>query len=420
MMRSLFSAVSALRNHQTRLDVIGNNIANVNTVGFKSGRVTFKEAFAQVVRGAQAPATGSGGTNPMQVGLGMDIASIDQLFTQGNLHPTGVTTDLAVQGDSFFVVSDGVRNFYTRAGNFQLDGAGNLVTPNGLFLQGRIAVNGQLTSQVGALRIPFGEKSPARATTRAELGGNLDADAPVGTERRLTITVYDAKGVGHELVVTLTKIATQNQWSYEIDVGDIQGAVTLTDASGAPIAAADQVIEFNPDGTLNTPESIQLDFTPTGAAPQSMTLRFGEAGGISGLTQFGGRSSASILGQDGYAMGELEDIEIDAAGIISGTFTNGMVLTLGQVALADFNNPSGLVRHGDNMYSDSANSGAARIGFAGESSNSVIVSKALEMSNVDLSQEFTEMITTQRGFQANARMISTSDSMLEEVVNLKR
>lgn len=420
MMRSLYSAVSALRNHQTRLDVIGNNIANVNTVGFKSGRVTFKEAFAQVVRGAQAPAAGTGGRNPMQVGLGMDIASIDQLFTQGNLQYSEVTTDLAVQGDSFFMVSDGVRNFYTRAGSFRPDGAGNLVAPNGFILQGRVAVNGQLTNQIGAIRIPFGQKSPAKASTRAELGGNLDADAPAGTEREATITVYDSQGVGHELRVTLTKTAAQNQWSYEIDVDDIQGSVTLTDANGVAIPATSQLIEFNGDGTLNTPESIQIAFAPTGAAPQSMTLKFGEADGISGLTQFGGRSSASVLGQDGYAMGELEQIDIDATGVISGTFTNGMVLTLGQVALADFNNPSGLVRNGENMYSDSANSGAVRIGFAGESNESMVVSNALEMSNVDISREFTEMITTQRGFQANARVISTSDSMLEEVVNLKR
>jgi flagellar hook protein FlgE len=420
MMRSLYSAVSALRNHQTRLDVIGNNIANVNTTAFKSGRVTFKEAYAQVVRGAQASTATTGGVNPLQVGLGMDIAGIDQLFTQGNLQSTGVTTDLAVQGDSLFVVSDGVKNLYTRAGDFRLDGNGNLVASNGLVLQGRRAVNGQLMNQIGGLRIPIGQKSPAKATTEAVIGGNLDAGAAENTGRETTIMVYDAQGTGHELTVTYTKLAAPNQWQYQISVADLQ--VTLTDASGAPINDPNgQVIEFNEDGTLNTPESIQIAFTPNGATTaQSVTLKFGKAGDLAGLTQFAGTSSASILEQDGYAMGELDQIDIDDTGVISGTFTNGTILTLGQVALANFNNPSGLIRSGDNMYSASANSGAAQISYSGEGSDSQVVSRALEMSNVDISREFTEMITTQRGFQANARVITTTDSMLEEVVNLKR
>ncbi len=188
MMRSLFAGVSGLRNHQVKMDVIGNNIANVNTVAFKSSRVTFEEAFAQIVQGASRPPGGatnvSGGRNPIQIGLGMNIGSIDAMFTQGNLETTGVDTDLAIQGDSFFVVSDGTQRFYTRSGAFQLDASGKLVaSTNGFIVQGRVPVNGVLTDTIDDIKLPFGQKAPAHATENAVLGGNLDAGAAQGLTR---------------------------------------------------------------------------------------------------------------------------------------------------------------------------------------------------------------------------------------------
>lgn len=409
MMRSLYSGVSGLRNHQIRMDVIGNNIANVNTVGFKAGRVTFEEAFAQAVRGGGSGAGGIGGTNPMQVGLGSGIASIDLLFGQGNFENTSRTTDLAIQGDSFFVVSDGEQNYYTRAGNFTLDGDGRLVSTNGYVVQGRQAVNGQLTDTIGGIVLPFGQRAPALATESMTVTGNLDASAEVGDVRETTMTIFDEQGGEHEVTITFTKGAA-NSWDFEIAAtdGTVNGGSTGT-------------LTFNEDGTLSGPESIDFDFTPDGfSAGQTVTIDFGTEDAIDGLSQFASASTAVLSEQDGYSMGDLQDISIDQFGIISGAFTNGTTLVLGQVALADFNNPGGLVRTGDNLYGISGNSGSAMINFAGEGSTSVVISGALEMSNVDLAQEFTNMITAQRGFQSNARVITTSDEMLQELVSLKR
>ncbi len=409
MMRSLFAGVSGLRNHQVRMDVIGNNIANVNTVGFKAGRVTFEEAFAQLVRGPGAGNQATGGTNPMQVGLGMNIGSIDMLFGQGNFENTGRTTDLAIQGDSFFVVNDGSQNFYTRAGNFNLDNQGRLVAPNGYIVQGRQSVDGVLTDTVGNLILPFGQRAAARATEMVDMTGNLDASAAIDDTRETTIAVFDEQGGRHELTVTFTKTAT-NTWDFAITTpnGTVNGGDTGT-------------LTFNDDGTLVGPEDIDFEFTPTDfGASQTITVDFGTADTIDGLSQFSAASTAVLSEQDGYSMGDLQQISIDQFGIIAGAFTNGTTLVLGQVALADFNNPSGLFRAGDNMYTPSNNSGTAVINYAGEGSQSVVASGALEMSNVDLAQEFTNMITAQRGFQSNARVITTSDEMLQELVSLKR
>ena len=426
MMRSLFAGVSGLRNHQVRMDVIGNNIANVNTVGYKASRVTFEEAFAQLVQGASRPpgddASVSGGVNPIQVGLGMNISSIDLLFTQGNLETTGVITDLAIQGDSFFVVSDGQQRYYTRSGNFQLDATGRLVSAtNGFVVQGRMATpDGVLQEAITDIALPFGQKSPARATTTASIGGNLDASATTQSPET-TITVFDEQGNEVELRLVFSKAHATldpsdptynpNLWDVEIQAN---GTVMNT------------TLEFTADGRLAAVDGdttdAELDFTfnaPTGSS-QTVTLDFGTIGGIDGLSQFSSASTAVLREQDGYTMGDLQNIGIYPTGVITGSFTNGVSLTLGQIVMADFNNPTGLIRSGDNMYSVSANSGAAVLGYAGEGSKSMITSGALEMSNVDLAQEFTHMITAQRGFQSNARVISASDEMLQELVNLKR
>ena len=415
MMRSLFAGVSGLRNHQIRMDVIGNNIANVNTVGYKSSRVTFEEAFAQMLQGASRPpgAQGnvSGGVNPVQVGLGMNIGSIDLLFTQGNIESTGVTTDLAIQGDSFFVVSDGTGNNYTRSGNFQLDANGRLVaSTNGYIVQGKLATNGVLTDTIQDIALPFGQKSAAQETTMMSLAGNLDAEATIGDTRQTTITTFDAMGARDEVTVTFTK-ASGTTWDY-----------AMTVAGGTVVSGDTGTLTFDNTGRLTTPvPSTPFVFTPaSGAANVSITTDFGTAGSLAGISQFAAPSTAVLKEQDGYTMGDLERFSIDQTGKITGAFTNGVTLTLAQIALADFNNPAGLIRTGDNTYSVSANSGSPVLGFAGEGSQSAITSGALEMSNVDLAQEFTSMITAQRGFQSNARVITTSDEMLQEVVTLKR
>lgn len=416
MMRSLFAAVSGLRNHQTRLDVIGNNIANVNTVAFKASRVTFKEAFTQLLQGATRPPGDLGGVNPIQVGSGMNIGSIDQIFTQGSLESTGQNTDLAIQGDAFFVVNSGARRFYTRAGNFQIDADGRLIAANnGFVVQG---INADTTgafsssSQIGDVILPLGQQTAPRQTTDVNLDGNLDANAEIGDTHLLGVTAYDKTGTPYLLEVVFTNTAP-GEWEWE--------ATSPT----ADVTTGTGTVTFDADGKLATfthpGGGTNLTVTPTsGAAAFDITIEAGTVGDIDGLAGFAGTSNAVASKQNGYQSGQLLSIEIDNAGVITGVFSNGVSQALAQLALARFNNPTGLLRRGDNMYAESANSGLAVLGFAGTSTASSITAGALENSNVDLSQEFTSMIVTQRGFQASARVITTSDEMLNELVNLKR
>jgi flagellar hook protein FlgE len=430
MMRSLFSGVSGLRNHQVRMDVIGNNISNVNTVAFKTGRVTFKEGFAQLLQGASRPPGDHGGINPIQVGLGMQIGSIDTLFSQGNLETTGLNTDLAIQGDSFFTVAKGNQHYYTRAGNFQLDADGRLVSPtNGFVVQGRMADNGVFLDGIRDIVLPFGQKTAAKSTDSMALAGNLNAAAPVFTGTfdaagradpvnanswtESSITVYDSLGNQHDVKIQFWKTGA-DEWSWQVDGTNLPAGFT-------PSNAVPQTLTFDTVGILQAAAPTDppvISFTPPGADPVSITIDLGN--GINGITSFAGTSTAVLRDQNGYAAGQLQNFSIDRTGLITGAFTNGTNVVLGQIVLADFNNPAGLLRVGDNMYATSGNSGGAVLGFALEGSQSVLTSGALEMSNVDLAQEFTSMIVAQRGFQANSRVITNSDEMLQEVVNLKR
>ncbi|BAH37365.1 MAG TPA: flagellar hook protein FlgE [Gemmatimonas aurantiaca] len=506
MLRSLYAGVSGLRNNQVRMDVIGNNIANVNTVAFKAGRVTFKEGFAQLLAGASRPPGDQGGINPIQIGLGMQIGSIDQIFNQGNLETTGLNTDIAIQGDSFFVVRKGNQSFYTRAGNFQVDALGQLVSPaNGFIVQGRMYENGQLQDGIQDIRLPFGQKVSANPTTDMKLAGNLNASAPVfqgdfndPMDRALPINekawtetqigVFDSQGTKHDVKLQMWKTGP-NSWDWRIDpIASAQTFEVETDGNSPPSdiplptppagyeVLPDNVrvysatgVEYNnpadysfsagpppavqftanmpvnsqikigyfmsPDsatpsensgtftfdnaGLLNTNISASLNFAVPGANPVRIDLTLG--GGVNGLTQFASTSSTAVLrDQNGYTAGTLQNFSIDRFGLITGFFTNGTTSPLARIVLADFNNPSGLLRIGDNMYQESANSGGAVLGFALEGSQSQMTSGALEMSNVDLAQEFTNMIVAQRGFQANGKVVSTSDEMLQELMTIKR
>lgn len=417
MMRALFAGVSGLRNHQTWMDVIGNNIANVNTVAFKASRVTFKEAFAQLVQGAAQPTSNVGGTNPIQIGAGVNLGSIDQLFTQGSLQSTGQNTDLAIQGDGFFIVDNGSRNVYSRAGNFQIDATGRLVTPAGFVVQGRIAdAQGNFPSggQIDDVQINMGATAPARETTLAGMSGNLDSTAQIGDTHTMGITVYDATGGPHDVQLAFTNTGP-GTWDW-----------TATSATASVTPAGNGTVTFNGDGTLASftypGGAANLTITPTSGAanPFQVTFDAGTVGDIDGLTGFAGSSDAVVSNQDGYQAGNLVEISVDYRGIITGFFTNGTSRNLAQLALANFDNPSGLLRTGDNVYTESANSGIAIVNFAGDSNASSITPGALESSNVDISQEFTNMIIAQRGFQANARVISTADEMLRELVNIRR
>ncbi len=679
MMRSLFSGVSGMRNHQVKMDVIGNNIANINTVGYKAGRVTFADALSITLNGASRPTDNGGGLNPNQIGLGMSIGFISSIFSQGSLETTHNQTDLAINGDGFFVLRDNQKEYYTRAGTFTFDGQGRLVSNvDGKFVQGKMADSeGNIKSGtvLEDISLPFGQMVSAKETKTVNFSGNLNAgESPLGTiidsgvlyaveetgdnsdvnglfakgntnssirglnpglstvtvndgttekvytyaetdsgatnadfhslddliaeinhdysgsfkatlnsdgavvmedlsggSHKLTftadnpnlkaalsgangfvdssagtktktdefshyatkdeplsklrntlgkslalangdtinisgsvggtnmtgvfsvtatstlddlankikssfgiinengvmieadgslkisgdpgknneislvsvretgndvfntvmtfnevqkasdvthstsITVYDALGGAHVLKMTFNKTSLNNQWSWEASM------------TGNEVVAAGNkgMITFNSDGSLNTftydNGVTAFEFEPaSGAGLMRVRFNMGDLGKLNGISQFSTDSTAVANSQDGYSSGDLVDINIDKTGKITGLFSNGVNQTLAQVGLAKFINPNGLYREGGNEYAMSGNSGQPIYVTAGETIQSEIIPGALEMSNVNLAQEFTDMILAQRGFQANARVITTSDDLLNELVNLKR
>jgi len=392
MLRSLFSGISGLRSHQTMLDVTGNNIANVNTTGFKASQVQFQDTLSQVLTNAGGAQDGVGGTNPAQVGLGVRVAGITTSFTQGASQTTGRSTDMMIQGDGFFVVRKGAETYYTRAGSFDFDATGQMVLPGeGALVQGWAAVNGVVdtNSELTDLRVPAGTTMGAVASTKATYDGNLDSAAAVGTTKTLTAKLYDAVGTERTLSLTFTKDTTG--WN-----------VAATD--GAAVVAQ-QPVTFDADGAITAPTSLTVG---------------GVAVDLTALTGYAGLDTAQAASTDGQAAGTLLSFALGADGTITGAFSNGLKQVIGRIALGSFTNPAGLEKAGGSLYRTSVNSGDAQVGTAGTGGRGSLAGGALEMSNVDLSSEFTSLIVAQRGFQANSRIITTSDEVLNELVNLKR
>ena len=499
MMRSLFSGVSALKNHQIRMDVIGNNIANVNTVGFKSSRVTFRDILNQTLKAASSPQGGRGGINPMQIGLGMALGSIDVNHAQGSPEVTGRQTDMAIEGNGFFILSDGDRHYYTRAGLFGVDKDGSLISSvNGMKVMGWRAARGEIDpkGQLQSLVIPMGITIAPIATSSVRFSGNLDSrmdwewnlgaaefvhessgPPPTTTRYRVEFTetefgkwelelinedndsigsvVIDAtkgelrfdddsltKSIGpfavnlssHGLTIELPAVgklfeATVGipQLTQTVDVfvslGDSHSvSFVLTKVNvnewlwearyGA--ASTQGTVRFDSTGSIESVTGDPLTFQPVGAEPVVIMPDF------AAVVQNAAEGTLVFESQDGYPQGTLVGFSVDEAGNIIGEYSNGLTEVLGQIATAVFNNPGGLSRAGDTTYVMSANSGEPKVRQPGTGSNGKITPGSLEMSNVDLSQEFTDMIVTQRGFQANSRIITTSDEMLQELVNLKR
>ncbi|WP_236836695.1 flagellar hook protein FlgE, partial [Blastococcus sp. KM273129] len=424
MLRSMFSAISGLRAHQTKMDVTGNNIANVNTVGFKSSSTVFQDTLSQIVRAGGAPAEDRGGTNPAQIGLGVKLAAVTTNWTNGAAQSTGRSTDFMIEGDGFFVTSGpGGEQLYTRAGSFDFDATGRLVTPDGSILQGWIAeADGTINPNgpIGPLSVPYGQIVNPRATTAGQLEGNLNAASPVGAIVQTPTTMYDAQGVGQPMTYTFTKTA-DNTWSLVVRdaAGDAKqfsaaDGTPMVDGGGAPVEA--MTVEFDVNGVMTAPAG-DISFLPGGASwagPVSVALGGGS------ITQFAGSSEVTAPEQDGYALGSLQSFSLSNDGTITGVYSNGLRQPLGQLAMAAFNNPSGLEKAGNSSFRVGDNSGVAMIGVAGAGGRGQLVSGALEMSNVDLSEEFTSLIVAQRGFQANSRVITASDEILQDLVNLKR
>ncbi|WIJ46852.1 flagellar hook protein FlgE [Curtobacterium citreum] len=391
MLRSLYSGISGLRSHQEMLDVTGNNIANVNTVGFKSSSTVFQDTLSQMTQGAGGPQTGIGGTNPAQIGLGVQVAGVSTNFAQGSAQATGKATDLMISGDGFFVTRLGNDTVYSRAGAFDFDADGRLVTSDGKIVQGYPATNGVVNQggQLGDIVLPLDAAAPATRTTTATVTGNLPSETAVGGTRVRESTVFDASGTKQTLTLTYTRTATG--WS-----------VAGTDGQGG---TGTGTLTFVADGKLTAGGSLTV-----GGIAVDMTQ----------LSGFATLDTSSIASQNGKAAGTLQGYSIAKDGTVVGTFSNGASLAIGRIALATFANPAGLEKTGASGYRATANSGQATVGAPGDPGVGQLASGTLEMSNVDLSQEFTNLIVAQRGFQANARIITTSDEVLQELTNLKR
>jgi flagellar hook protein FlgE len=422
MLRSMYSGVSGLRAHQVFLDTVGNNIANVNTTGYKSSSVIFSDMLSQILVGAGAPTAQQGGSNPAQVGLGTQVAGIQASFVQGAVQLTGRATDMAIQGEGFFVTELNGQRLFTRAGALSFDAAGNLVSPGGGRIMGWNAdATGAINPNgpIAPLGIPIGQILEPTATSTVELGGNLPADAAVGDQQTTSIEVVDDQGALHPLTFTFTKTA-DGTWAVTATMPDPADPAATVDVIGAPGSP----ITFDPATGLPSTTELTLTAAQLGAGggqwSGDVTVSLGEPGDPDGLIQFAGEGTVGALSQDGAEIGFLRSFDIDSAGVVSGTFSNGLRRNLGQIALASFNNPAGLERTGDTSFLATVNSGEALIGQAGTGQLGSIAGGAVEMSNVDLAAEFTNMIAAQRGFQANSRVISASDEILQDLVNLKR
>ena len=484
MMRSLFSGVSGLQNHQKRMDVIGNNIANVNTHGFKKNRVSFQDIIYQNAGSAARPNENIGGINPKQLGIGMGIATIDTIHTQGSLESTGASSDLAIKGNGFFMLAQGDQVMYSRNGAFGVDADGILVNPSsGMRVLGWTADEAErLNSSAtpNSISIPLYGKLRPQATAKIDLASNLDKNLPIilpdATPEQIALgtwsvtkTIYDGFGAEHSLRLDFTRSLDAagnpipNNWTVTAYVDPITDALgVLTDGgntavgigTGIPgagtgntftvqfdngggiqqiVDAAGNVVEGAVDaGGAPVPGfnlSLQLAYdVPDSNADaagalqrQVMVVDVGDVGDFSdSLTQDSAAASSKAVRQDGYKLGYLTQYEIDSRGIVTGIYDNGIRKTLAQVAMATFTNPGGLEKVGNNNFMQTINSGEARVGEALTAGKGSIASGTLEMSNVDLAQEFVDMISTQRGFQANSRTVQTSDQLLQELLTLKR
>ena len=568
MLRSMNSAISGLKNHQTMMDVISNNIANVNTTGFKSSRVTFQTLLAQTIRGSIPGAIGSGGQDSIQIGLGMAISGVDKLNTQGVLSNTSKLTDMAISGDGYFIMTDGYRKFYSRDGAFDLDSTGALISPStGLRVNGWVAetnasgqkvinsamppsapltiplgagvnaksssmvsFNGNLngsstdlvssgvvesstvasaisfaTTATDALTFTYGGKtynatistaltkdaSPiadlatavaaavnaaltaggetdvvqvtasdsasvsaegglvfkaakslsfgSSPSSNLELGAALKGRASTGLESMTTsIVAYDTLGMAHELTVKFQKqVPTaggagpvfSNTWKWT--VANLDAGTTLKADTAAGQAFG--FVTFDSSGkfqsaTTSTVAGATAPVTATDLTGSRVTLNFanGQSQGqqllldFTRMTQLQDGNTVSAVENDGHPTGTLSSFTVGSNGLITGSYSNGVQEALGQIALATFANPSGLSLVSQNLMSESANSGIPQVGVPGAGARGQINGGQLELSNVDLAVQFTDMIRAERGFQANSRIITTSDEMLQDLVNLKR
>jgi flagellar hook protein FlgE len=418
---SFSTALSGLNANATYLNVIGNNLANINTIGFKASSISFMDLVSQTL--------GGGGSNPVQVGLGVLTGSISPVFSQGSIDNTREATNMAIQGAGFFVVrGDDGSISYTRAGNFTFDATGTLVTPSGHFVQGYTEIDpltGTIinTGQPADIIIPPGLLRPPAATTSIQALTNLDAGALAGGTFTTSVQIYDSLGAAHVATITYTNTAP-GAWNYDVTVPgeDVTGGT-----AGTPFSLDTGTITFDSVGELDlvngaAPADVAIT-TPTwtnGAAVSNWTWDIVDAAGQGYLTGFASPSTTNSISQNGAAAGIVASVNVIGDGTIVATVSSGQTIPVGQIALATFNNPKGLLKLGSNLYSETQQAGSPNVGVAGTGGRGTIIGSALEQSNVDVALEFTQMILAQRGYQANSKTITVSDELLVDTLNLKR
>ncbi len=417
---AFYSSLSGLSTNANALNVIGNNLSNINTVGFKGSSTTFRDIFSTSLGGISTQGNG----DPIQFGLGVQVNSVSQDFSQSSFQSTGSALDMAIQGNGFFTLQtvDG-RQVFTRAGNFTRNNDGYLVASDGSNVMGwnRDPTTGKVNTSatLAPIRIDAGTTASAFATQNVRLGINLNSAAAVGDTLTTPVQVYDSQGNPQNIIVTYTKSAA-NTWNYSATVA--APATIGSGATGTLVFSTSGnllTINGNPPAAGNNPVFGNINWG-NGTAAQNVTWDVVNADGSPNVTQYAGSSSTTSTFQDGYGAGTLRDLSVDQNGIISGTFTNGQVIALAQVALSTFNNVNGLVQTGNNHWGQSLASGAPTIGLANQGGRGGVLGSNLELSNVDMAGEFTKLILSQRGYQANSRLVTTTDQLLQETLNLKQ
>ena len=406
LLSSLYTGVSGLQANSEAMGILGDNISNVNTVGFKSSRAVFSDLFSTIL---------ANGSTTRQLGRGSNLLSSLKDFSQGAFESSSNALDMALDGSGFFVINNGTGNQYTRAGQFRMNENGLVQTVTGGTLQGQKIENGAVSETVGNIDLA-GIQSAPEATTTFTAGSNLNSAATAASTFVTPVSIYNSVGTQVIASIKYTKVSSANSWKY-----------TVSTSTGSVTSGASGTVSFNNSGQLTSPtadQTIVIDYSSSNppAATQTLTWDLVNSSGTTNgkLTGYAAASNNNSIVQDGYGTGTLIGLTTDNKGIISGLFNNGQTDQLFQVTLGDFLAPSGLQRAGQNLFSETAESGQVVLGTAGTGGFGGITSQSLELSNVDLAEQFVSLIQNQQAYQASARIITTTDDLLTEAVNLVR
>ncbi len=414
MLTSFYTGMSGVSANSQAINVIGNNLANINTTGFKASRTNFAELLGSLSYAADG--------NPIQVGLGTISAGVAPLFTQGSIQTTGRSSDVAISGSGFFVVSTGTGNAYTRAGNFGFSGTGELVNSDGFTVLGYMASGGIINANapVSPITIQGSRNLPPKATSTLGITANLDSHAAVNSNFTTSVQVFDSLGLAHTVTFTFTKTGPTD-WSWTASIPSLD---TIGGASGnPPVNIGSGTFAFDGSGIMTAPTTnptLSIVSLANGATNRDITFEVLDSSGFPRFTGNSGTSAVSSVSQDGYSSSTLRDVAIDGEGVIRGIYDNGQVNPLAQLALANFNNPEGLLKFTGSCFVSAASSGEPSIGTARTGGRGTVNGSSLELSNVDIAEQFTNLIVAQRGYQANSRVITTTDELYQEAINLKR